>query len=113
MVGGVIVYLQEIKPRIIYDILVIGLFIVLIGFLWKIRAAEDWDYSWPHGPYHFPLVPLLVAGVLVTLPFTRYVGKYIDNRFLIWIAPLSYSLYLFHMLIIAILRKYFFVYDHL
>ena len=108
-----IVYLQEIKPRVIYDIFVINIFVVLIGFLWNIRTVEDWDYSWPHGPYHFPVVPLLVAGVLVALPVTRYVGKILDNRFLTWIATLAYSLYLFHMLVIEVLRKYFFINEQL
>ena len=113
IVGGVIVYFQEAKPRVVYDIFVISIFVVLIGFLWNIRTLEDWDYSWPHGPYHFPIVPLLLAGVLATLPFTRYVGKYIDNKFLTWIATLSYSLYLFHMLVISILRRYFFINEQL
>ena len=108
IIGGIIVYYQESKPRIMYDIVSLVLMIGLFTFLWKIREAEDWDYSWPHGPYHFPLLPLLVGGILICLPFTRYMGKIIDNRILLFFAKISYSLYLFHMLVIAILRKYFF-----
>ncbi len=105
---GIIICCQAVKSRITYDMISIVLMIGLFAFLWRIRGAEDWDYSWPHGPYHFPLVPLLVACILICLPFTRYVWLLLDNRIFLFFAKISYSLYLFHMLIIAILRKYFF-----
>ena len=47
--------------------------VLLSVFLWDIRATTDWSYSWPHGPYHFPLVPVLIMILVVLLPFTRYI----------------------------------------
>jgi hypothetical protein len=61
------------KKSIFYDALSLGIFVLLGYFLWDIRASDDWSYSWPHGPYHFPLVPLLIMLLVVTLPFTRYI----------------------------------------
>lgn len=106
--GGVIIYFEEKKSHIFADAVILLSFGLLFGFLWKIRWAEDWAYSWPHGPYHFPIVPLLLAGILMLLPFTQYIGRILDNRIFTWIATLSYSLYLFHMLVITVLRRYFF-----
>lgn len=105
---GVIVYFEEKKSHIFADAMTLLSFALLFGFLWKIRWVEDWGYSWPRGPYHFPIVPLLLAGTLMLLPFTQHIGRILDNRILIWIATLSYSLYLFHMLVIVSLRRYFF-----
>lgn len=106
--GGMIVYFEEKKSHILADVMTLLSFGVLFGFLWNIRGSEDWTYSWPHGPYHFPVVSLLLVIILVLLPFTQYIGQILDNHILTWIATLSYSLYLFHMLVIVSLRRYFF-----
>lgn len=94
-----------------------GLFIVssasLIAFLWLIRESEDWSYSFPHGPYHFPWTTLLIAVMIFSLAFSEHIGKWMDNKILSFFSRLSYSLYLFHMLVIVVLRKYIFINEQL
>lgn len=74
------------------------------AFLWEIREADDFAYSWPSGPYRFPIVPVLFGISLFTVAYTKKVGKWLDNRPFKWIAGLSYSVYLYHALVIATLR---------
>lgn len=82
--------------------------LILSLFLWEIRDTSDWLYSWPYGPYHFPLVSLLVVMLVVCLPFTRYIGWIMDNQLFVFYSEISYTLYLFHALIIVLLRTYVF-----
>lgn len=42
------------------------------------------------------------------MPTTKYLGKILDNRLSIWIATVSFSTYLFHMIIIFLLRTHVF-----
>lgn len=96
------------KKHILFDIASVGIFAILFYFLWDIRATWDWSYSWPVWPYHFPLVPLLIMGLVVVLPFTRYIWRILDNRLFVFYSGISYALYLFHALIIVLLRQYVF-----
>lgn len=80
-------------------------------FLWNIREADDFSASWPTGPYRFPIVPLLLASALLTVAYTKKIGGWLDNRLFAWIAGVSYSAYLYHALVIAILRRTYFTGD--
>ncbi len=101
------------QKNIFYDAFSIGIISLLGYILWDIRASDDWSYSWPVWPYHFPLVPLLIMGLVVALPFTRYIGRLLDNPILVFYSRISYSLYLFHALVIVILRQYLFTWVYL
>jgi peptidoglycan/LPS O-acetylase OafA/YrhL len=54
-------------------------------------------------PYRFPLVPGLWAIAIYALIYSRYLGLWMDNRFFTWLAGVSYSLYLWHGLVMSIL----------
>jgi peptidoglycan/LPS O-acetylase OafA/YrhL len=56
---------------------------------------------------HWPCMPLLVSGLLVSLCFSNRVGHWFDNRFLSRTALLSYGLYLWHMPIQSLTLKMF------
>jgi peptidoglycan/LPS O-acetylase OafA/YrhL len=99
---------KKVESSSIFDTTTLLSFILLIVFLWNIRASADWDYSWPHGPYHFPYTMIAISGLMISLPYSRYMGRLLDNKFLTFIAKISYSLYVFHALVIAILRRYIF-----
>ncbi len=75
--------------------------------IWIVRYQDDW-ISYPHWPYHFPWMTSMIAIIMICLPFTKYIGRYVDNSFFIFTAKISYSLFLTHALIIAILWKYLF-----
>ena len=113
LVGWGIMRWEHRKVDIMYDYIATMLFVSIVGFLWYIRWAWDWSYSWPHGPYHFPIVPILFGGFLFVLPVTRFIARFLDNSVFVYLSKISYSLYLIHMLIIFLLRKYIFVSEQL
>lgn len=100
---------KKFEKNFIFDLLGILSFFFLGYFLWQIRESGDWDYSWPHGPYHFPFTLLGIIGLVLSLSYSRYLGKILDNPFLSFVAKVSYPLYVFHVLVIVVLRKYLFV----
>lgn len=111
ILGGVMEWMKRKKfeKNFIFDLLGILSFFFLGYFLWQIRESGDWDYSWPHGPYHFPFTLLGIIGLVLSLSYSRYLGKILDNPFLSFVAKVSYPLYVFHVLVIVVLRKYLFV----
>ncbi|MFZ2256342.1 MAG: hypothetical protein WAW59_07410 [Patescibacteria group bacterium] len=47
-------------------------------------------------------------ALVVVLPSSRYIGRILDNRVLVFYGEISYALYLFHALVIVLLRQYVF-----
>jgi peptidoglycan/LPS O-acetylase OafA/YrhL len=110
ILGGIIEYMKRcaFTKKIIFDFVGILSFFFLGYFLWQIRESGDWDYSWPHGPYHFPFTMVGIVWLIISLPYSRYLGKFLDNQIFLFIAKISYTLYIFHALVIVMLRKYVF-----
>lgn len=115
LLGGVVEWMgrKQCKKYFLFDNIGILSFLLLVYFLWQIRASWDWEYSWPQGPYHFPFTIFGIAWLIISLPYSQYLGKILDNRFFVFIAKISFSLYLFHVLIIVVLRKYIFISEQL
>ena len=83
----------------------------LIGFavfLWYIRFSDILSLSYPKSPYHFPFSTLLIAVILLITPYTKWVGNMLDNTITKYIARISYSLYLWHALVIVLLCRWIF-----
>ena len=102
-IGGIMTYFQNVKKTIIADVLFVLSIGCIGGFLWLIRWAPDLAYSYPVSPYRFPLIPVLWVIAIVSLVYSRYIWVWIDNRLTLWLASISYSLYLWHGLVISIL----------
>lgn len=107
--AGIVTWLRERNQQsnIWFDIGCIITTIVWVIILWNIRGQNDWALSIPRWPYHFPIIPTLIAIIMVCLPFSRYIGRILDNTFLIFTAKISYSLFLTHALIIALLYEFY------
>ena len=56
-------------------------------------------------PYLAPFYALLMAAVLVTSAFSTTIYKALDNRVFAWIAKLSFSIYLWHMVFIVFIEQ--------
>ncbi len=112
---GVIEWMRrkETQAHIYFDMLFLFASSLLVYFIFSIRESQDWSYSFPHGPYHFPWTTLLITVMILSLTFSQYMGKYMDNKILSFFSRISYSLYLFHMLVIILLRKYIFINEQL
>ena len=56
-------------------------------------------------PYLAPFYAILMAAVLVASAFSTTIYKVLDNRVFAWIAKLSFSIYLWHMVLIVFIEE--------
>lgn len=67
-------------------------------------------FIWPKPMGYFPgvagLVPTAAAALLIWLNANNKVTAFLSNRTIVWVGTLSYSLYLWHWPILALLRYY-------
>ena len=63
--------------------------------------------SFTKQPYVAPFYAILMAGVLVSASLSKYVSRILDNKLFRWVTKLSFSIYLWHMVIIAIIQRKF------
>jgi peptidoglycan/LPS O-acetylase OafA/YrhL len=56
-------------------------------------------------PYLAPFYAILMAAVLVASAFSTKIYKALDNRVFGWIAKLSFSIYLWHMVLIVFIER--------
>ncbi|MBC7503880.1 acyltransferase [Candidatus Gracilibacteria bacterium] len=103
IIGGIVTRYRDLSKSLIWDFIFFVSIVSICAYLWIIRGASDLAYSYPMSPYRFPIIPGLFAILVFSLIYSRYVGVFIDNRLFIWLAGISYSLYLWHGLIITIL----------
>ena len=95
-----------------YDILFILASIGLVYFLWEIRGARDFDYSWLNSAHRFPFATIIIALIIGLAPETKYIGKWLDNHLFHTIARLSYSVYLWHAIVIVLMIEFAFDGQH-
>jgi peptidoglycan/LPS O-acetylase OafA/YrhL len=73
-----------------------------IGVLWFGRNLEEFALSFQTQPYRFPFFAVCIALALVTMPFSRWLGRALDNRFFSYTAKVSFGLYIWHFLVIEV-----------
>lgn len=113
ILGGAIMFFREREAHMLHDIFVLMMTSLWLYLLWDIRWSDDWSYSMPTGPYHFPYSAIIFGLICFSLPVTRYLGRWLDHPILVFYGRISYALYLTHMLLIVVLRKYVFIWEQL
>lgn len=110
LIGWVVYYLKkiDIKSGLLFDLTFLFSIIAVWYFLLGIRWAQDLAYSYPISPFRFPLIPFLFWVSIFSLIFSKYLSVWIDNKLFLFIAEISYPLYLFHALVVEVLKKFFF-----
>lgn len=63
--------------------------------------------GWLSEPYAFPWFHLAVAAALIAFPHTRYLPVIAESRPIVFLARISFGIYIWHMLIIELVRKQF------
>lgn len=109
--SGIVTWLWTKKQEssIVFDIWYILTLLLTVIFLWTIREQNDWALSIPNSPYHFPWITIMIGLILICLPFTKYIGKILDNTISKFTAKLSYSIFLIHGVVMAFLLNYVFI----
>jgi peptidoglycan/LPS O-acetylase OafA/YrhL len=103
IIGWLVMRYRDMKKGILWDWIFVIAIMTIFSYLWLIRWAPDLAYSYPMSPYRFPLVPGLWAIAIFALIYSRFVWLLMDNQLFTWLASISYSLYLWHGLVISIL----------
>ena len=107
--AGVIVKLRSLQTRSswLFDGIALAAFAIMTVFLWTQRYAPDFALSLGNQPYFYPVFPLLIAIQLTCLPFSRILGRAFDNPFFRYTAKISFGLYIWHYLILELIRLTF------
>ncbi len=92
---------HSIGNDVLFTLTTVGIFY----FLWRIREAGDFDYSWFHAAHRFPYSTISIAFLLYFVAGTKYIGKWLDNHLFHTVARLSFSTYLWHVIVIFIITK--------
>ncbi|WP_127534364.1 acyltransferase family protein [Paenibacillus kobensis] len=90
----------------LFDTLGAAGFISAFLMLWTHRHALDFSASWQHQPYFYPYFAVLIAIPLATGSQSIVLHRLLDNRLFKYTARVSFGLYLWHYLLIALTAKY-------
>jgi peptidoglycan/LPS O-acetylase OafA/YrhL len=105
LAGGVQVRFAQVRSWL-FDLLVIVGFAVAIwsmGLYVRSGITEGWGlYNIPYG---FPWFPLGVATVLGAAPSSKLVGWLLDNPAARYVAKISFGIYVWHFLVIEVIRR--------
>jgi ABC-type glycerol-3-phosphate transport system permease component/peptidoglycan/LPS O-acetylase OafA/YrhL len=107
--AGIIIKLRQQQTRSswLFDTIALMAFTTMLVFLWTQRYAPDFAFSLGHQPYFYPIFPAFIAIQLSCLPFSRILGRLFDNSFFRYTAKISFGLYIWHYLILELIRLTF------
>ena len=84
------------------------IFTIAAILLISMRLEPGAPDSFTNQPYMAPFFAILMAGVIVSASLSTQVYRFLDNRLFLWIAKMSFSIYLWHMFLIVIIEGKFF-----
>ena len=96
--------LKKLQSRYLFDLSAI-IFAGAAVLLVAIRLEPGSPDTFSQQPYVAPYYALLMALVLVSAAFSSKISYILDNRLFRWLAKLSFSIYLWHMVIIVLIER--------
>lgn len=112
LASGVLVRLQQgkrteaMRAKGLFDALSAASLLGAGLFIWLARHAPEFSLSFQNQPYFFPLLTVFFGGFLLFAPFSRWIGRGLDNPFFRYTAKVSFGLYIWHAMIITLVRMY-------
>jgi peptidoglycan/LPS O-acetylase OafA/YrhL len=89
-----------------FDAIFVGLLVVFFAMIWfSPTPTTDGIMLMPYK--QFPLMPALLAAMLVVGAKTRWVMQGVENALVIKLSQISFGIYLYHYLVMEMI-KYFF-----
>lgn len=98
--------LAEKRFPLIADLVIALAFLCLQLLLWADREFSTFAFSFPRQPYSFPLLPALIAVILIFAPHSFLLRKFLDNRVLRFLSAISYGLYIWHYFLLHFLHRF-------
>ena len=105
LAGGVQIRLARLRSPIFDVAALAGVTIALWSMAASIGDREGEGFGLADLPYRFPVFPLAVGLILATLPSSVLLGRLTDNPVSIYVARVSFGLYVWHYLVIEIVRE--------
>lgn len=92
---------------LVFDLVALAAFALAFWIVWVsgMRGGGEF-YGWLRVPYAFPAFPLLIALALACGPSSRLLGRLLDNPLVSWIARISFGIYVWHYLVLELVRLY-------
>jgi peptidoglycan/LPS O-acetylase OafA/YrhL len=105
--AGILIHLQNShsKKSRLFDLTIILTWVLTGLLLLQSGGNPDGYHEFAGNIFFWPWFPLAVAVSLVCLPFSEQIGKCMDNRLFRYIAKISFGLYIWHYLIMEVLRQ--------
>ena len=94
------------SSSLLFDALALaGLALAIWSMTWPIGHRDIEGYGFAQIPYAYPWFPLAVGLVLATLPSSALLGRLADNAVAVFLARISFGIYVWHFLVIETLRQ--------
>jgi ABC-type glycerol-3-phosphate transport system permease component/peptidoglycan/LPS O-acetylase OafA/YrhL len=87
----------------VFDVLATLSGVVALGVMYTHVGQAEFAWSIGQQPAAFPFYTLLIGVLLATLPFSVGAQRVLDNRFLRYTAKISFSLFLWHHLVLEMI----------
>lgn len=104
--GGIQTLLAH-RRSFIFDLLAVAAIAAAGWMIWVSGLAGGGEfYGWLRVPHEFPTFQLLVAAALAFAPSGRLVGRVLDNPPVAYLARISFGIYVWHYLVLELVRLY-------
>ena len=106
LAGGLQVLLARFRTAV-FDIMALAAMLAAGGIVWNDGIAGGGEfYGWMKVPYEFPLFHMLVGLALAVTPSSVLLGRILDNRVAIYLAQISFGVYVWHYLVLELVRVF-------
>lgn len=105
LAGGLQVRLARIRSPLFDVVALAGMALALWSMAASMSDREGEGFAFADLPYRFPVFPLAVGLTLATLPSSALLGRLVDNPISVFVARVSFGLYVWHYLVIETVRQ--------
>lgn len=106
LAAGVETQFRTIKSWVFDLLSVVGIALTIWVLVEHMKVRDDSGYGLLGVPYAFPWMVLSVGLVLATTPHAVLTGALLDNPLVRYIAKISFGIYIWHYVVIELVRLY-------
>jgi peptidoglycan/LPS O-acetylase OafA/YrhL len=103
--AGLAIHVSKVSKFFIrFDLLAIITTLLLAVLLWYMRNKSCYGLSFQEQPFYYPLFPIGIGLLLISLPNSTFMKDFFDNVFFKLTAKLSFGLYIWHYVMLDTIR---------